>query len=72
MTPIHHIHPLHSYRALLVPTDTDPEAVETLADAQLLPTLQLKAANATQAIQNAQRVSGKPVLRVERLEGATA
>lgn len=68
MTPIHHIHPLHRYRAILVPADTDPEAVETMADAKLLPTLQLKAPSATKAIEAAKAVSGKPVLRVERLE----
>lgn len=68
MTRIHHVHQMHSYRAHLVPKDTDPADIETMADANLLPVIQLKAANATQAMDNAHRISGKTVLRVERVE----
>ncbi|MDH1333502.1 hypothetical protein N5D77_16860 [Comamonas thiooxydans] len=49
---------LHSYRAILIP-----------ADAGLLPTIRVKAGNATQAEVNAHVASGQGVLRVERVEG---
>ena len=42
--------------------------VEDLADADLLPTIRVKAANAEQAEANAHITSGKSVLRVERIE----
>jgi len=66
----HSITALHSYRATLIPTNADPAALEDLADAGLLPTLRLKAANATQAEAQAHMASGKQVLRVERIEQA--
>ena len=46
--------------------------VEDLADAGLLPTIRLKAANALQAEANAYITSGKHVLRVERVEAVIA
>lgn len=61
--------PQHSYRAHLVPKNVNPSDVEDLADANLLPTLRLRAANATQAEAHAHLASGKSVLRVERVEG---
>ncbi|WP_313073263.1 hypothetical protein [Melaminivora sp.] len=68
MHPIHNIQALRSYRAHLLPTDWDPANVEDLADAGLLPTIRVKAANAMQAHARAQLASGKQVLRVERIE----
>lgn len=59
---------LHSYRAQLLPTDWDAANVEDLADANLLPTIRVKAANATQAHAMAQLASGKQVLRIERID----
>ena len=59
---------LHSYRAILVPANTSGN-VEALADAGLLPTIRVKAGNATQAQANAHFASGQGVLRVERVEG---
>lgn len=67
--PPQSIQPQHSYRATLVPEGVTPSDVEDLADAKLLPTLRLKAANATQAEAHAHITSGKAVLRVERVEG---
>lgn len=60
---------LHSYRAILIPLNASPENLEDLADAGLLPTILLKACNPDQAKSKAHRVSGKGVLRVERVEG---
>ncbi|AIJ48877.1 hypothetical protein DJFAAGMI_01940 [Comamonas sp. PE63] len=59
---------LHSYRAILIPADASSN-VEALADAGLLPTIRVKASNATQAEVNAHVASGQGVLRVERVEG---
>lgn len=47
--PVHNIQRLHSYRATLMPNGVDPQDVEDLAAAKLLPTIRLKAANAEQA-----------------------
>jgi hypothetical protein len=66
--PVHHIQRLHSYRATLVPHGVDLSDVEDLADAKLLPTIRLKAANAEQAEVSAHITTGKNVLRVERIE----
>ena len=63
---------LHSYRAILIPANANPSSLEDLADAGLLPTMRLKASNATQAEARAQLASGKGVLRVERVEEAGA
>ena len=68
MQPIHNIQPLRSYRATLVPQGVTLSDVEDLADADLLPTIRVKAANAEQAEANAHITSGKNVLRVERIE----
>jgi len=65
----HTIQPLRSYRAHLVPHHVNAADVEDLADARQLPTIRLKAANAEQAEAKAHIVSGKQVLRVERVEG---
>ncbi len=59
---------LHSYRAILIPADASSN-VEALADAGLLPTIRVKASNATQAEVNAHVASGQGVQRVERVEG---
>ena len=66
--PVHGIQRLHSYRAHLVPHHVSAEDVEDLADANLLPTIRLKAANAAQAEVSAHITTGKNVLRVERIE----
>lgn len=66
--PVHGIQQLHSYRATLVPQGVTPSDVEDLADADLLPTIRVKAANAEQAEANAHITTGKNVLRVERIE----
>lgn len=68
MQPIHNILQLRSYRATLVPQGVTLSDVEDLADAELLPTIRVKAANAEQAEANAHITSGKNVLRVERIE----
>jgi len=65
---VQHVQALHSYRATLMPAGVTCADVEDLADAGLLPTIRLKACNATQAEANAHLVSGKAVLRVERVE----
>lgn len=69
MPLVEHVQALHSYKATLMPAGVTPSDVEDLADANLLPTIRLKATNATQAEANAHLVSGKAVLRVERVEG---
>lgn len=68
MQPIHHIQPLRSYRATLVPQGITLSDVEDLADARLLPTVRVKAATAEQAEAHAHIATGKNVLRVERIE----
>ncbi|OAD81832.1 hypothetical protein ATN89_22820 [Comamonas thiooxydans] len=60
---------LHSYRAILIPANANPDNLEDLADAGLLPTIRVKAANNEQAEAAAHIVSGKKVLRAERVEG---
>lgn len=68
----HNIQALKSYRAFLIPKHVDAAEVEDLADAGLLPTIRVKAANADQAESRAHLVSGKQVLRVERVEAVHA
>ena len=63
------IHRLRSYRAHLLPLHCDLPNPHSLADEGLLPTIRVKAANATQAQVNAHVASGQGVLRVERVEG---
>ncbi|RYF54859.1 MAG: hypothetical protein EOO29_54575 [Comamonadaceae bacterium] len=65
---VQHIQALRSYRATLMPAGVIASDVEDLADAGLLPVIRLKACNATQAEANAHLVTGKAVLRVERVE----
>lgn len=66
--PVQNIRPLHSYRAHLVPDNANAADLEDLADLNLLPTIRVKAASATQAEAFAHLASGKGVLRVERVE----
>ena len=68
MPTVHTVQRLHSYRAILVPDGVTLSDVEDLAEARLLPTVRLKAANATQAEAHAHIATGKNVLRVERVE----
>jgi len=68
MNTIHNVQPLHSYRAHLVPEHAAGLDLDDLADAGLLPTVRVKAANATHAHAQAHIASGKSVLRVERIE----
>jgi hypothetical protein len=65
---VHHISLTRSYRATLIPKGIEFDEVEFQADHGLLPTIQLKAADASSAAVAANRVSGRPVLKVERLE----
>lgn len=69
MQSVHQVLPLRSYRAHLVPLNVHLPDVEDLADAKMLPTIRLKAATAEQAEAKAHMVTGKQVLRVERMEG---
>ena len=68
----HNITTLKSYRAVLIPQHANPSSLEGLADAGLLPTIRVKAGNATQAEAQAHIVSGKGVLRVERIDEVEA
>lgn len=65
------IQPTHSYRAQLVPADMPASDVEAAADAGALPTLRLRAPNASRASAAARALSGKAVLRVERIDPPT-
>lgn len=64
------ITPARSYRATLIPKGMEFDEVEFHADHKLLPTLQLKAASADAAAAAAIHVTGRPVLKVERIEVA--
>lgn len=66
---IHTIAAMHSYRAFLMPANVQAQDVEDMADANQLPTIRVRAVNATHATTSAAHVSGKAVLRVERVEG---
>ncbi|MEQ6306624.1 hypothetical protein ABN448_05330 [Delftia acidovorans] len=66
----HNITALRSYRATLIPHGVDAAHLDQLADARLLPVLRLKAASASHAQACALLASGRPVLRVERVERA--
>lgn len=68
--PVQNIRPLHSYRAHLIPENANAADLEDLADLNLLPTIRVKAANATQAEAYAHLATGKGVLRVECVEEA--
>lgn len=63
-----HKHGYRSYRATLIPKNIELDEVE-FQDAQgLLPSIRVKASSAESAAAGAHRVSGRPVLRVERVE----
>ena len=62
------IHTLRSYLVHLLPENCDVPDPETLADEGLLPTLRVKAANATHAEAMAHLASGKRVLRADRVD----
>lgn len=68
MQTAHNVQALKSYRAHLIPANADAAGLEGLADAGLLPTIQIKAANATHAKAQAHIASGKGVVRVERMD----
>ncbi|WP_272971617.1 hypothetical protein [Comamonas terrigena] len=68
MQSAHNVQELKSYRAILIPANADAAALEGLAEDGLLPTIRVKAANATHAEAQAHIASGKGVLRVERIE----
>lgn len=68
----HNITALRSYRATLIPHGVDAAQLDQLADARLLPVLRLKAASASHAQACAQLASGRPVLRIERVERSKA
>ncbi|QKV52623.1 hypothetical protein [Comamonas antarctica] len=68
----HNIQALKSYRAFLIPENAHAADVEDLADAGLLRSIRVKAANADQAECRAHLVSGQQVLRVERVEAIHA
>lgn len=58
----------HSYRATLIPAGIELSEVE-FQDAQgLLPTIRLRETSAERAMASAYRVSGRPVLHVERVD----
>lgn len=59
---------LRTYRAIIAPSHIDASELEQLADAGLLPTHNLSAPTADQASSLAHLATGRPVLRVERLE----
>lgn len=69
MQTSHNVLARHSYRAILIPPHANAADLEDLADEGLLPTIRVKAANATQAEAHAHLATGKGVLRVERVEG---
>ena len=56
-----------SYRATLIPANIELDEVEFQASQGLLPTVQVKSTSAETAAADAYRVTGRPVLRVERL-----
>lgn len=60
---------LRSYRATLIPQTVNYDEVEFQADQRLLPELQLKAPSAGFAAASAYALTGKAVLKVERLGG---
>jgi hypothetical protein len=68
------VHPItlaRSYRATLIPKGIELDEVEFQAAQGLLPTIQLQARDAWHAAAAALQVSGRPVLKVERLEAAS-
>jgi hypothetical protein len=57
-----------SYRATLIPKNIEADEVEMQAAQGLLPTIRLKATDAESAAAGAYWASGRPVLRIERVE----
>jgi hypothetical protein len=57
-----------SYRATLIPKGIELDEVEFQADQGLLPTIRLKSTDASKAMADAYLVSGRPVLKVERVD----
>ena len=64
------ITPLRSYRATYIPRNVDLDQAELKASQGVLPFVQFKAANSGRAELIAHSVTGRPVLRVERVEVA--
>ena len=58
----------HSYRATTIPTGVSYDEVEIQSDQGLLPTIQIRASNAGRAAMAALALTGRPVLKVERIE----
>lgn len=59
---------VRSYRATLIPHNIELDDVESHAARGMLPTLRVKADTAEEAGALAHRVSGKRILKVERVE----
>lgn len=59
-----------SYRATYIPPNIEAEDVEAHHARGLLKTVQLKASDATQAAAAAIWVTGRPVIEVQRVQGA--
>jgi hypothetical protein len=57
------------YRATVIPADVSPADAELKADQGVLPTVQFRARSTGHAERLAHAVTGRPVLRVERIEG---
>lgn len=57
-----------SYRATLIPKDIELDEVEFHADHGLLPTVRVRSTSADAAMVAAHLVTGRPVLKVERVE----
>lgn len=66
----HNIQPTRSYRATYIPEGVSAEDAELKASQGTLPTIQLRAANSDVAAVHANRLTGRPVLRVDRIEVA--
>jgi hypothetical protein len=62
----------HSYRATLIPKGVELDEVEFQADQGLLPTIRVKSSTAARAMADAHLVSGRPVLKVERIDPCEA
>ena len=68
MHSIQTIESLKSYRVTLIPPGANASDVEDLADAGQLPTIRIKAATSEQAELHAHVLTGKNVLRADRVE----
>ena len=63
--------PLRSYRAITVPSHLRDDQVEDHDAAGLLPAIRLKAVSSCHAMAMANHVTGRRVLRAERVEDNT-